>query len=95
MELVRDHGSVLTSDRQALATPSESLRCPVGDDTFFGERQDIIDPEAAILVAGQMTETPRFCPPAVGRRLVGSPNRSPVGPSLNPGSTAVPPTFGL
>jgi hypothetical protein len=62
---------------------------------FLGEQQDIIDPEAAILVAGQMTETPRFCPPASGRRLLGSPTRSPVGQPPNPGSTAVPSTFGF
>jgi len=52
-----DHGSVRTSDRQSLATQSESPRWLDDDDTFLGKQQDITDPEAAVLVvAGQTTE---------------------------------------
>jgi len=40
--------------------------------TFLGEQRVTIDPEAAILVRQQMTEMPRFCPTAAGRRTIGS-----------------------
>jgi hypothetical protein len=38
---------------------------------FLGERQGIIDPEAAVLVAGE-TRNAEVCPPAARRRPVGS-----------------------
>jgi len=43
-ELGRANNSMLTSDRQALASPSEWLRRPVDDDHVLGEQQDIIEP---------------------------------------------------
>jgi hypothetical protein len=50
--------------------------------TFLGEQQDTIDPEAAILAAGQMTENAKVLPANRRSTTFGSPTRSPGGQLL-------------
>ena len=63
--------------------------------TFLGERQDIFDPEAAVPVAGQTTEADVLSASSRSTTCRVTPTRSPAGPSPDPGSTAVPYTFGF
>ena len=60
---------------------ANGVRFPLVTITFLGEQEDITDPEAAVLVAGQTTE--RQC--SVRRQPVDdlwlTPTRSPAGPS--------------
>ena len=69
MELVRDHGSVLGSYRQALEMRSEGRLLFVGGDS----RSSVNDRTSSTLkrrcCCRAEDETPMFCPPAAGRAL--------------------------
>jgi hypothetical protein len=52
----RVHGSVLRSDRQALATRSEWRSSSLADDQVPRRATGHYDPEAVVIVAGQTTE---------------------------------------
>lgn len=64
MESQGGHGPVPMSDQQALYCAANGACSLLTTIMFLGERQDIFDPEAAMLVCRADDGTPMFCPPA-------------------------------